>query len=177
MSFSVKNCLGNYLPTLPQNNYLGNSGGADCILLICPLSALISEMCNFQSGKKNSININFLVRISCGHSGPLRPDAQGSKSFSPLLGPQENALFGADVHKFLARTSMTRRVVEKLCTKKVCVNFLAPIQCLELHVGLPGELLLGRTRNEITQVTCSFCHLDFVKEFLHFGREISANLG
>ena len=28
--------------------------------------------------------------------------------------------------RFSARTSMTRRVVEKLCTKKVCVDFSAP---------------------------------------------------
>ena len=27
-------------------------------------------------------------------------DAPGSKSFSPPAGPQENALFGADVHDF-----------------------------------------------------------------------------
>ena len=52
------------------------------------------------SQEKNSININFSVRISRGHSWPLRPDAPGSKSFSPSLGPQENALFGADVHDF-----------------------------------------------------------------------------
>ena len=51
--------------------------------------------------EKNSKNINFLVRISRGHSRPLRPDAQGSKSFSPPPGPQENTLFGADVHDFL----------------------------------------------------------------------------
>ena len=41
-------------------------------------------------GRENSININFLVRISRGHSWPLRPDAQGSKSFSPPPRPQEN---------------------------------------------------------------------------------------
>ena len=51
-------------------------------------------------GRKNSININFLVRISRGHSWPLRPDAPGSKSFSPSPGPQKNALFGVDVHDF-----------------------------------------------------------------------------
>ena len=50
--------------------------------------------------EKNSINISFLVRISCEHSGPFRPDAQGSKSFSPPPAPQENAGFGADVHDF-----------------------------------------------------------------------------
>ena len=42
----------------------------------------------------------FFGRISRGHSWPLRPDALGSKSFSPSPGPQINALFGADVHDF-----------------------------------------------------------------------------
>ena len=48
--------------------------------------------------RKSNINISFLVRISRGHSWPLRPNAQGSKSFSPPPTPQENAPFGADVH-------------------------------------------------------------------------------
>ena len=46
------------------------------------------------------LNMNFLVWISCGHSWPLHPDAQGSKSFSPSLWPQEDARLGADVHDF-----------------------------------------------------------------------------
>ena len=33
--------------------------------------------------EENNINITFLVRIFCGHFWPLRPDALGSKSFSP----------------------------------------------------------------------------------------------
>ena len=53
-----------------------------------------------SQGGKNNININFSVRISCGHSWPLHPDAPGSKSFSPSPGPQKNALFGADVRNF-----------------------------------------------------------------------------
>ena len=78
-----------------------------------------------ESGKKNDININFLVRISRGHSRPLRPDAQGSKSFSHHRGRRKTH-FRCGRPRFSARTSMTRRVVEKLCTKKVCVYFLAP---------------------------------------------------
>ena len=72
---------------------------------------------------KNSININFLVRISRGHSWPLRPDAQGSKSFSPPLGPQETAPFWCGRPRVWARTSTTRRVVEKDCTKHCALIF------------------------------------------------------
>ena len=48
-------------------------------------------------GRKNNININFLVRISSGRPRPLRPDAQGSKSFSPSRGRRQT--------HFLVRTS------------------------------------------------------------------------
>ena len=69
------------------------------------------------SGKKNSININFLARISCGHSWPLRPNAQGSK-VSPHQGARRkthfvvrtSTIFGADVHD--------PKGCWKLCTKK-----------------------------------------------------------
>ena len=63
------------------------------------LAILINYQLHYQ-GRKNSININFLVRISRGHSWPLRPDDPGSKNFSPSPWPQKNALFGADVHDF-----------------------------------------------------------------------------
>ena len=54
----------------------------------------------WRQGRKNHINIKFSVRISRGHSWPLRPDDLGSKSFSPSAGLQENTLLGADVHDF-----------------------------------------------------------------------------
>ena len=38
---------------------------------------------------------------------------------------------------------MTRRVVEKLCTKKACVDFLAPIQDSELP-SAPEKLQDGK---------------------------------
>ena len=77
--------------------------------------------------KKNSININFLVRISRGHSWPLRPDAQGSKSFSPPPGPQENALFGADVHDFRRGRPWPEGLSKTLYKKAVCEDVWAPI--------------------------------------------------
>ena len=56
----------------------------------------------------------------------LTPGCPGVKKFLlPSPGPQKNALFGRP--RFSTRTSMTRRVLEKLCTKKVCVDFLVPI--------------------------------------------------
>ena len=77
--------------------------------------------------KKSDINLNFLVRIFCGHSWPLRPDAQGSKSFSPPLGPQENALFGADVHDFRRGRPWPAKGCRKALYKKSLHLFLAPI--------------------------------------------------
>ena len=40
--------------------------------------------------------------------------------------------------QFLARTSITQRVLEKLCTEKVCVDFLAPIEVRPPKVRLQG---------------------------------------
>ena len=59
----------------------------------------------YSQGRKNSININFLARISRGHSWPLRPNAQGSKVSPPHPGHRKthflvrtSTIFGADVH-------------------------------------------------------------------------------
>ena len=83
------------------------------------LSPLIRE-------EKNSINTNFSVRISRGHSWPLRPDAPGSKSFSPSMGPQKNALFGADVHDFRRGRPWPEGFLKNFVQKKVCVDFFGP---------------------------------------------------
>ena len=56
--------------------------------------------------RKNSININFLARISCGHSWPLTPECPGVKKFLPTTGGRRithfwvrtSTIFGADVH-------------------------------------------------------------------------------
>ena len=76
-----------------------------------------------SQGRKNSTNINFLVRISRGHSWPLRPDAQGSKSFSPPPGPQENTLFGADVHDFRHGRPWPEGLLKKFVQKKFALIF------------------------------------------------------
>ena len=60
-----------------------------------------------SQGRKNSININFSVQISRGHSWPWRPDAPAwVKKFLPIAGAAEktqllvrtSTIFGADVH-------------------------------------------------------------------------------
>ena len=57
----------------------------------------------------------------------LTPGRPWVKKFLPTTGAAEKRTFWCGCPRFLARTSMTRRVFEKLCTKKVCIDFLAPI--------------------------------------------------
>ena len=87
-------------------------------------------------GRKNSININFLVRISCGHSWPLRPNAQGSKSFSPPPGPQEIALSGADVHDFQRGRPWPEGLSKNLVQKTFALIFWPPLWLFE-NFGQP----------------------------------------
>ena len=56
----------------------------------------------------------------------LTPGRPWVKKFLPSTGAAEKRTFWCGHPRFLAWTSMTRRVFEKLCTKKVCVDFLAP---------------------------------------------------
>ena len=56
----------------------------------------------------------------------LTPGRPWVKKFLPITGAAEKRRFWYGRPRFLAQTSMTRRVFEKLCTKKVCVDFLAP---------------------------------------------------
>ena len=64
----------------------------------------------------------------------LTPGCPGVKKFLPITGAAEKRTFWCGRPRFSARTSMTRRVVEKLCTKKVCVDFLAPSFCPEATI-------------------------------------------
>ena len=56
----------------------------------------------------------------------LTPGCPGVKKFLPTTGAAGKRTLWCGRPRFSARTSMTRRVVEKLCTKKVRVDFLAP---------------------------------------------------
>ena len=55
----------------------------------------------------------------------LTPGWPGVKKFLPISGAAGKRTFWCGRPRFSARTSMTRRVLEKLCTKKVCVDFSA----------------------------------------------------
>ena len=65
----------------------------------------------------------------------LTPECPGVKKFLPTTGAAGKRTFWCGRPRFSARTSMARRVVEKLCTKKVCVDFFV---CLEKRCG--GEI-------------------------------------
>ena len=56
----------------------------------------------------------------------LTPGCPGVKKFLLITGAAEKRTFWCGRPRFSARTSMTRRVLQKLCAKKVCVDFLAP---------------------------------------------------
>ena len=53
----------------------------------------------------------------------LMPGCPGVTKFLPTTGAAGKRTFWCGRPRFSARTSMTQRVVEKLCTKKVCVDF------------------------------------------------------
>ena len=56
----------------------------------------------------------------------LTPGCPGVKKFLPATRTAGKRIFSRGRPRFSVRTSMTRRVAEKLCTKKNCVDFLAP---------------------------------------------------
>ena len=59
----------------------------------------------------------------------LTPECPGVKKFLPTTGAAGKRTFWCRRPRFSARTSMTRRVVEKLCTKKVLRWFFGPYTC------------------------------------------------
>ena len=61
------------------------------------------------------------------------------KMFLPIIGAAEKRTFWRRCPRFSARTFMTRRVLEKLCTKKVCVGF-------KIRESLNGGLANGGLR-------------------------------
>ena len=56
----------------------------------------------------------------------LAPRCPGVKKFLPPTGTAGKCTFRCGRPRFSAQTSMTRRVVDKLCTKKVSVDFFGP---------------------------------------------------
>ena len=96
-----------------------------------------------DSGKKNSININVFGPDFPRTFLTLTPGYPGVKKFLPITGAAGKRSFWCGRPRFSARTSMTRRVLEKLCTKKVCVDFLAPID---------GQLFKSEIANQIEYI-------------------------
>ena len=98
----------------------------------------------------------------------LTPECPGVKKFLPTTRAAGKRTFWCGCPRFSARTSMTRRVVEKLCTEKVCVDFLAPTSGIKVtYIGLSAWLqeprgathavhsFSGKTvRTEYIHVTC-----------------------
>ena len=86
----------------------------------------------------------------------LTPGCPGVKKFLPITGAAEKRTFWCGRPRFSARTSMTRRVLQKLCTKKVCVDFLVPIYCILwwsgglLFLSIPMLFLLGIGPSSVT---------------------------
>ena len=105
-----------------EANFLGEPRGG-----LCPSYG--------DSPEQKNINIDFLVRIGCRRSRPLRPDAKGSKSFSPSRGrrKKKHTTIWCGRPRFSARTSMTRRVLENPCPKNVCVDLLVPTRRTSLR--------------------------------------------
>ena len=113
----------NLYPLAGDDSRLTYSNGAVQIRVGLELADLWQWPCLRE--EKNSININFLVRIFRGHSWPLRPDAQGSKSFSPPRGHRKtqflvrtSTIFGADIHN--------PKGCRKTLYKNNCIDFLVP---------------------------------------------------
>ena len=83
----------------------------------------------------------------------LTPGCPAAKKFLPTTGAAGKRTFWCGRPRFSARTSMTRRVVEKLCTKKVCVDFFAP----NVREGVHREKLTVKKLISITRCFFTVC--------------------
>ena len=121
---------------------LSSNKKTDDIICFC-ISELDTNNC--QGRKKNKHN---LFGPDFPRTFPtLAPGCPGEKKKVLLnTGAAGKRTFWCGRPRFSVRTSRTRRVLEKLCTKKVCVDFLAPKLCD--HFGPNGtlaEILKGRS--------------------------------
>ena len=101
-----------------------------------------------------------LLSSNFGPEGPKVVDPSvagpGVKKFLPTTGSAGKCTFwcGRGRPRFSARTSMTRRVVEKLCTKKVCVDFSAPRNLKRSFRNFLRNLLRNLPRNSPRNISC-----------------------
>ena len=90
---------------------------------VCFKTSAIQPAQSQKQGTKDNINIILLVRVSCRHSRPLCPDAQGSRSYSLSPGPQENPLFGANINDFRRGRPRPERISKNFVQKKSALTF------------------------------------------------------
>ena len=107
-----------------------------CLSLNKITTTLATEFCSltFQGRKKQHKHKLF------GPDFPwtfltLTPGCPGVKKFLPATGAAGKRTFWYGRPRFSAWTSMTRRVVQKLCTKKVCVDSLALTLCVSALIS------------------------------------------
>ena len=74
---------------------------------------------SYSQERKSSLNTKFLGETSRGRPGGYLGRRPGPKTFTPLLGAQENRVFCADVLDPKARTSMTRGGLRKILCRKI----------------------------------------------------------
>ena len=79
---------------------------------------------HFQSGKKKQHKHKLFGPDFLRTFLTLTPGCPGVKKFLPTTRAAGKRTFWCGRPRFSARTSMTRRVVEKLCPRKVCVDLL-----------------------------------------------------
>ena len=85
----------------------------------------VSWVAKFKSGKKKQHKHKLFGPDFPRTFLTPAPGRPWVKKFLPITGAAEKRTFWCGRPRFLARTSMTRRVFEKLCTKEVCGDFLA----------------------------------------------------
>ena len=95
----------------------------------CP-SKIASK--SLESRKQTIWTYPCLSNISLWTFLTFTPRCPGVKKLLPTQGPQENALFGADVCDLWCRRPWPEGFFGKLCPDKVCVDFLVPIEGLHL---------------------------------------------
>ena len=108
-----------------QKRFHGEAGPGTVLSLGAHQRPILSAP-QLKSGKKKQHKHKFFGPDFPRTFLTLTPGCPGVKKFLPTTGAAGKRTFWRGRPRFSARTSMTRRVLEKLCTKKVCVDFLVP---------------------------------------------------
>ena len=124
----------------------------------CPGRDAFLTLGGYFREEKSITNINFWYEFPADPPDPYVWMTRGQKVSSHQRSRRKTHLFGGRRPRFSARTSMTRRVLEKLCPEKGCVDFSAP-----------------NTGNDLT----GFCRAKFRAKFAFLGVAVrgEVNLG